>query len=295
MRVVSIKHGKKQLPPLAAAFLQRCERDERLQLIQLESQYPKHAIELAKNFCAQADVFIVIGGDGTLNEVVNGMLSVSEKTPSILLFRAGTGNDFSRYFKPISMEQSPNDVLSMPPTEVPLGQVQTEKELRYFINVADVGFGGNVVQTLEHARKILGPKISYFYAILWTFIRFRKKGMVLNEGLENTRFFMIAVCLGSTFGDGMVIAPGKSRWDSYFQIVQLRRIRVWHYLFYLGKLRKGKRIFHPEIKYHDASSLHIGGLGSELDAEIDGEPLRAKTFHFTLAETKLRFLNQRKN
>lgn len=293
-KIVAIKHGKKSIQPIVQSFLKRCELDKNISYSIYETQYPKHAIALARNLNQTIDALIVIGGDGTMNEVVNGLLSLNNTPPPILLIGAGTGNDFIRNFHPVNFTQNPLDIFQSIPSNIPIGKIQTENELRYFINIADIGFGGKVVSNLEKVRRITGSRIAYILAILWSFFNYNKKYMRIefNGMLKEEPFFMIAACLGSTFGDGMIIAPGKKRKDDHFQLVMLGKIKIWHYLFYFGKLRKGKRILHKEVSYNNTNGFSITGIETMLEAEVDGEAIKANSFYVSKANISIPLLNQ---
>ena len=297
MRVLTIKHGKKKLKPHVSAFFKRCEMDPAFHFSVKETQFPKHAETLVKEHRSSADVIVVVGGDGTINEVVNGLLSEPGDKPPLLLIEAGTGNDLLRNFEAISFDRPPIEIFNQPSSKLHIGQIKTEKELHYFVNIADVGFGGKVAETMEKMRVRWGALVSYVVAVIWAFFRYRNKSLSVkfNQLEEEKSFFMIAVCLGSTLGNGMVIAPGKKRRDGQFHVVRLGRIKIWHYLLYINKLMQGKRINHPEISYDETMNISISGEGCEIEAEVDGERLSETRFTFTLAPNPIYILNTYKH
>ncbi len=146
----------------------------------------KHAIDLAlesaENGC---DYMIAVGGDGTLHEVINGLLQSSlpaHEYPIIGLLPCGSANDFARTAHVSdSMEDLVHLIETHTAQKIDLGQIVLEQtgEVRYFINIAGAGLGGEVVQKMEQSSGMLGPGLNYFRHIFTGFLRYIKKEVTL--------------------------------------------------------------------------------------------------------------------
>jgi YegS/Rv2252/BmrU family lipid kinase len=292
MKISFILHGQRKLKRIHREFISRCQKMPGFVCTFTYTTSGGHAIELAKEAKSSADVVIVHGGDGLLNEVINGLCSIPGKHPKLLILPGGTGNDFCRNFAPIDLIQ-PLEVFGRPGTPVTIPYLKTEGALRFFINIADLGFGGAVVASLNAYRQRFGPSASYFLAILKTFTHYKAQELELsfNGKTQTQPFFMIALCNGAVFGNGLTIAPGKHPRSAHFQAVLLGRVSLWDYLWHLPKLIRGKRIVHPEIHYHETTSLTIRATSGTLSGETDGELILGTSFEFGLSEHIISVLN----
>ena len=141
-----------------------------------ETQHAQHAIELASNAVNEKfDYILAAGGDGTLNQVLNGALlnQQNESTlPAIGIIPLGTGNDFAKMcdLKPDANQISKLLTRNNPqPTDI--GKLICRNEngetiTRYFINVCSLGMGPEAVRRLLKSDRSLGPTITYLKAIL---------------------------------------------------------------------------------------------------------------------------------
>ena len=117
--------------------------------------YSGHAIQLAKEYSINGfDLILAVGGDGTFNEVINGVL-LSEKLNTIVgLIPNGTGNDFCRA-QALTFDKYRilNAIKNRNYTLFDLGKVNQNTKVRYFINVMDIGFGGFATHILDRQRR----------------------------------------------------------------------------------------------------------------------------------------------
>jgi diacylglycerol kinase family enzyme len=148
--------------------------------------------------------------------------------------------------------------------------------VRYFDNIADLGFGGDVVARVNgvHLRKkILGGRLTFVLAILTTFITYRhKKIRVSWEGFHwEGKVLTLVVANGRYFGSGLGIAPEADVTDGQFEVVIFANLSILDYLKNTSKLRRAERVEHPEIFYHRAKEVLVEPLGSRVIVEADGE------------------------
>lgn len=235
-----------------------------------------------------AEHIIAVGGDGTLNEVVNGFFENDLPiNPSAVLSHicSGTGCDFNRSFSSSrDFYTKINSIAEGEARRIDVGRVRYhndrtgETEIRYFINSASCGLSGATCRTVNSLVfwKKLGGKIAFQWGVISTLLRYKSKKLRLrvddhyDEVLEaNT----IAVCNGRFFGGGMQIAPEALLDDGVFDIIAIRKLSLfqvlkWFPLIYRGThLKKkdmvvalrGKKVSIEPCQPEDAALFEIDG------------------------------------
>lgn len=280
MKVVFIVNNKNKRAVRVLPELERCCRQTSPAPVQfLLTRRKKHAIDLARRAAENGcDYIIAVGGDGTLHEVINGLLQSSlpaPKCPAIGLLPCGSANDFART---AHISDSVEDLLNLIQThttqKIDLGQILLKQtgEVRYFINIAGAGLGGEVVQKMEQSSGLLGPGLNYFWHIFAGFLRYIKKEVTCTGGSWKWQgpLLQMAVANGRCFGNALCVAPDARLDDGLFQITIFGDLSVWDYLKNLRNLKKGVRIDHPEVTYHKTKEILLESK-SPLHIEADGE------------------------
>jgi YegS/Rv2252/BmrU family lipid kinase len=291
--ITCIKHGAKKIRAEHLEFVEACQEDANLSVSVLTTTHPKHAFELAQMAKTNAELIIILGGDGTINEVVNGLCSIPGENPTLFILPNGNGNDFIRNFSSTPLDKmSPAEILRQAPVEVRVPYLLTHNKKQFFINIADIGFGGHVVKNLNDYRKKHGHGFSYLLAILRTFRNHKAIpfSVEFNGQQKNQSYFMLAICHGSAFGKGLFIAPQKHPRDPHFQLVSLGQVSVWDYIKHVPQLYKGQPITHPEISYHETTKVIIKTQGQPTHCEIDGEYLESAFFEFGFSDSVVRVI-----
>ena len=280
MKVVFIVNSKNKRAVRVLPELERYYRQTNPGSVEfLPTRRKKHAIELARESAENGCCYMIaVGGDGTLHEVVNGLLQSglpAHKYPAIGLFPCGSANDFARTAQ---VSNSIEDLLKLIQThttqKIDLGQILLKQtgDVRYFINIAGAGLGGEVVQKMEQSSGLLGPGLNYFWHIFAGFLRYIKKEVTCtSDGWQwRGRLLQMAVANGRCFGNDLCVAPDARLDDGLFQVAIFGELSVWDYLKNLGKLKKGVRIDHPEVTYHKAKEVLLES-NAPLHIEADGE------------------------
>jgi diacylglycerol kinase (ATP) len=249
-----------------------------------------HATEIAREELDGGTRFLVaMGGDGTVHEVVNGMIEKDAPVdPDAVLgvVAAGTGSDFIKTF---GLPAMPGHAVahldgdeSFP---IDIGKITYRQDgadvVRYFPNIAEAGLGAAVVARAERLPRWLGPTV-YFFAF-WLTIRTHKQVAVVvdlvdrkYEGPMNN----LVVANGQFFGGGMKIAPKAAPTDGLLDI-QIDRVRKREAIAIVPKIYKGEHVPHPDIK--EAKRVRCS-ITSErpLPIEADGEVLGTTPATFEL-------------
>lgn len=293
MKNVSIiVHGRHGLNDLLKQFIDQYSLKYHLQ-VRLTAKNGD-----AKKFAKEAtehkhDIIIAAGGDGTINEVVNGMFTSKESKPDLLIIPIGTGNDFMLNRKIFQKPDQLFDAIqSTQRTKLDVGAISNGEKKHYFLNIADMGFGGATVHTLNKQRKYLSGKISYPIAILRTFFSYRKPTIAFESSTFNYtgKALMIAFCNSESFGSGIKIHPGADPSDQLMNITFLGKVSLFDYIRYLPKLKKGIRIGHPELHYFTVNESRISILHGTAPIEADGEPVNFTNATISLIPSSLQLI-----
>jgi len=295
-KTLFLMNGSKEVSKSLQRFLDSCSRILGDHYHFIRSKHEKELVEIARKNASEVDMIVGIGGDGTINEIINGLLqSEVSVLPVLAIIPCGTGNDLyqSSFFQTFQYDlfldaiTNPQYILS------DVGKMVTEHETRYFMNVADIGFGGSVVLSLNEFRQKYGPRFSYGLAILKTFIGFKRPHVSLTAGTFSYQgeLLLAAACNGSIFGNGLHIHPGASISDGKLNMTILAKVSLFDYVMNVYKVKRGKRIDHPEAHYFESNTLTLTSPDEEIHAETDGEYIRGKSFEISIIPQRLKILS----
>jgi YegS/Rv2252/BmrU family lipid kinase len=246
--------------------LDKCYSDKNIIL----TEYPGHATELAEQISDSDNTIVAVGGDGTIHEVLNGIMRrPAGDRSSIAVFPAGSANDFATAQ---GIEQSlKDDVDSLRSRLIDVGIIRNSMSQEFFINVADAGFGAEVVKSLT-SKRFLGPSFSYFRAITSTFLRYKPVRMsVESEDFSWTgKAYGVFTANSSQLGSGIVIDRNAKIDDGIFTVFIVGELTGIEYLLQISRLRNGKPPRNKKIQSFECSELTISAE-SDCSIEADGE------------------------
>lgn len=230
---------------------------------------PKEAIELAKEASKKYEVVVAVGGDGTVNEVVNGIVDTNAKLGIIPI---GSGNDFAKQMDLTYNLKKDLEILLEGKTKVvDLGLVNKR---HYFINGLGVGFDGEVAyhvrDFLKYARGFIGYLLSVFRTLA-TFKFNKVKFYVDEEKVKEEKILLIATCNGTTYGGGFKVAPSAKVDDGLFTICFISKMGKFYAVRNIHKILQGTHISMPEVSTYTGKNVKITSekvLFSQLDGEI---------------------------
>lgn len=260
------------------------------------TQAPNDAFDFAKQFCVDGFDFIIsYGGDGTLHQVVNGMLSIglqADQLPKLVILPRGSGNDYVRSVPAAkSMEDLAKALTSGHVKAVDVGHITYPESSinHYFINIADAGLGGDVAHRLGHFRIGLSARAMYHWSIIRSLLSYsaREVTVVMDEQEWTGCALSIVVANGKYFGSGLGIAPDADPSDGLFDVVVLGRLSIIEYVTYVKDIRSCKRIHHPEVFYFKSRNVQIQTGSKSLPLECDGEIYPATPVSFACLKQRL--------
>ncbi|MGC4022809.1 MAG: diacylglycerol kinase family lipid kinase [Cyclobacteriaceae bacterium] len=277
------------LPPLKQKF----------DVTVLETQYAQHAIELASNSIKEKfDYVIAAGGDGTLNQVLNGLLANQYKNlPTIGIIPLGTGNDFS---KTCDIKPDGNQIARLieqnDPKPTDVGKIlccdeNGNKHERYFINVCSMGMGPEVVKRLMNSDRSLGPLLTYLKSITQTFFTHQPQPISIESPnwKWNGKARVVAIANGKSFGNSMYIAPDAKPDDGVLSTFVAGELPLLKFLFYLQKIKSAKKINDHQIIYSECSSVEITSPDPCL-VEAEGELMGWLPMKIEILAKRIKFL-----
>ncbi|NOT75181.1 MAG: diacylglycerol kinase family lipid kinase [Cyclobacteriaceae bacterium] len=265
----------------------------------LETQYSGHAEEIAsKATLEKASVILAAGGDGTLHQVINGVLkSNSTDLPLVGLIPLGSANDFART---CSLTSDPKKIIALLKSNQPkltdIGKIECldpsgKSTLRYFINACSVGMGPAVVMKLQKSNKSLGPKLSYLVSIISVFFSLRPQEVEYktSERSWKGKARVIAIANGRTFGDAIYIAPEAIQDDGLLNSFVVGEVPLLKFLMYLQAIKGKKKIIHPNIFYQTTSEAFLSSPDT-CALEAEGELVGQLPAKITILPSAIRFV-----
>lgn len=278
------------------------------ELRRYRTRHAGHGITLAEQAIREgATVLISLGGDGTLNEVVNGLMQAQQRlSPAdgqqlrLCAMSGGTGNDFLRSiggasdFDAILAAIEADRVRHLDAGHVRF-QTRAGPQERYFINITDLGMGGLIAQRLHRYPKWLGSQLPYQLAILRTFFTYRHQRLALRAANweEDVSVMSLVAANGRYFGSGLGIAPQARPDDGQLAIVILGNISIWDYLRHLPQLRRCEPIDHPEVHYTSVTEIELTGNQQPLPIDMDGEYIGTTPMHIQICPGIVPWLDTR--
>ena len=245
-----------------------------------------HAIELARGAVeAGCELIVALGGDGTLNEVVNGLVADGKAINSnaqLGFITSGTGADFVRTLGlPRDPLASARHLAQASGTRaIDLGEIVYRsggKELhRYFANVVGMGFDGEVIERTERGGKHVSGTIPYLSALVTTVFRYKNKDVTLqiDDRTMQGRMNSVIACNGQYFGGGMRVGPHAALDDGKLDVIVLGDFSVFEVLSNTPKIYNGTHLTHPKVSEHRGTTVKVESrqrMLIEADGELIGE------------------------
>lgn len=261
-----------------------------------------HASIIARNMIKEGySKIIVVGGDGTMNEVINGLFAQERiNTTEVMLgmISVGTGNDWARMFNiPSDYEEAVLTIKQQKTFIQDAGLVSYRKNgkewKRYFINIAGMGFGARVTERSNRMkdRGKSGPFL-YFYNIFYSLLRYRAQQAEIEiDGITYDRsIFSMNVGIGKYNGGGMIQVPHAIADDGLYSITLIKRIGKLNVLANIKRLYNGSITTHSKVETYMAKSIQIDGP-TRLQIETDGETLGHGPMNFQIIPRSVRVIS----
>lgn len=247
-----------------------------------ETQAAGQAETLARQAADQGRSVIIVGGDGTLHEGVNGLLA-SQKKVGLGIVAAGSGNDFA--WNTLQLPHDPAQALERAfhgrLTAVDAGRVNG----RYFANAFSVGLDADIAEAAQHLRRwpLMSGQRLYYSAtlkqLLFGYHRCPWLSFTLDGAAPHarSRYILLAVNNGPTYGAGFRINPTADHTDGLFAVCAIRYTPLLRALRLLPVVKRGEHQQIPEATFLQARVIQIESQ-DPVQMQMDGETMLARRF-----------------
>lgn len=225
------------------------------------------ATRLAQSYKDEENIIYAVGGDGTLSEVLNGVVGTKNR---IGIIPAGSGNDFYRTVKELGKTEIESDV----------GVING----KYFLNIACVGIDAEVANNVPlMKKKNVKVKNLYTASILYTFTHFKFKQIHFKsqEKDEKGNFTILSICNGRYYGGGYNISPKASLEDNYFDVYYINKLRLPSIVNLLLKLKKGKLEQDKRTNHFKTNNITVTSE-EPIRFNVDGETIENTKFEIKI-------------
>ncbi|HJT59274.1 MAG TPA: diacylglycerol kinase family protein [Ktedonobacteraceae bacterium] len=267
------------------AIVQERVKYERAQYV--ETTTPWQAKELALEAAREGRSIIVVGGDGSVHEVANGMLAAGRRV-ALGIVAAGSGNDFA--WNTLKLPRDPAAAMERAfngqPVDVDVGRIND----RYFVNSFSVGLDADIAVAANRLKKyplMQGARLYYtstlkqllfgYHHCPWLSFEVIRDEQEPVRNMPERRYVLVAITNGPTYGAGFRINPSADHKDGLFDVCYIRHMPLLRALQLLPIVQKGQHKDEPEITFELVRSIHIESR-KPVNAQMDGETLSAMRF-----------------
>lgn len=262
---------------------------------------PGDAIDIASKAVEESyDYIMSVGGDGTVNEIINGMLSskTKERKTKLIIYPLGTGSDLSRALnlphdiKKFSALIAREKIRTIKAVEANFLNHNQQPEKRYFLNIADCGMGAEVAKKLNKSSKTIDGSLSYLLKIFQTLFKYRNKEIKIETDtnlIYQGKVNMVIIAHGNYFGGGIKIAPEADLFGDKLNLIILKDFSKVGIILNLIKGYTGKHLDHPLVDSYLVEKVKISAV-EKAELELDGESIGSTDAEFKISEKKISIL-----
>jgi YegS/Rv2252/BmrU family lipid kinase len=260
------------------------------------TQFSKHEIELVQNAIQQGFRNIIsVGGDGTLHNIVNGVMMqryVKSSDITIAVLPIGTGNDWIKTYNIPNNIKKAIDIISERKTILQdIGQIEIATgKISYFNNVAGLGYDGYIAKKLQELKRL--GSISYLIAGIYGFLFYKKSifKIAMNQTIIETTCLMTMVSICKFSGGGMQFSKKGDPIDGLFDITIVKNITLLDLILNIKKLYNGKIVAHPKVATYKTNKIIVDPQNLKPFIQADGELIGTGTATFSLIEKGIHFV-----
>jgi YegS/Rv2252/BmrU family lipid kinase len=239
-----------------------------------ETEGPGHAVELARDAAAAgARRVVAAGGDGTVHEVANGLMSADDP-PALGLIPIGTGNDFVKMIPGTATRAQAFVTLATGiESPVDVGIARWDGRVEHFINAMGTGIDVEVVRQMRRSDWLPGTMI-YLAALIRALAHYRPLPVRIDvDGTTSAGTIMIlAVCNGPSIGGAFLVCPGARPDDGVLDACIVRELPLHRIIRVVPRVMRGTHSGQPGVSLHRGVSFNLRTEdGRPLPFQLDGE------------------------
>ncbi|MDH5397781.1 MAG: diacylglycerol kinase family lipid kinase [Cyclobacteriaceae bacterium] len=252
--------------------------------LQLTTKARNAKIVVEEHFTPYFTHVIMAGGDGTINEGLNGLPDFDRPFGVI---PCGSGNDFAKYIDiGHHLEDHLETVISNQILEVDVGLCND----RRFVNGVGLGFDGQIVYNMENSNTWIHGHAAYYYHVIRILGSYKERRLrLVIDGKQYVEDILILIMgNGSTFGGGFKLAPQADITDGLLSICIVRKVAPLMRFFYINRMKSGTHATVPGVEFMKAREVYIEE--ADIMGQIDGELTDPLPLHLRMAKEKLKVL-----
>ncbi len=250
----------------------------------LQSETPESVERLAKMMCENGyHTMVVVGGDGSLNRMVNAIMENRDKLPDDFAFSVipnGSGNDFSRFWG-VSVDdykQVIDGIIARKTRRIDVGTCiymdDGIPQRRYFLNCINIGLGARLIKTMIDATHIIGSnKLSFASAFINRIFERKQFNMVLKIETETITGNYMSICIGNCHGYGQT--PNSVPYNGLLDVSLITRPEWWQLFEGFWLLGKGRFLNYKNVHPSRARQIRVENIDKAL-VSLDGVVLQSK-------------------
>jgi diacylglycerol kinase (ATP) len=235
------------------------------------------------------DRVIVVGGDGTVQEVVNGLLSAGEPA-EMGIVPLGSGNDLARSIGlPVELASAWKIAIGHATRRIDVAHARNGSGAeRWFASAGGIGFDAQVAAAMADRSGWQAGRAGYLLTTLAELRRFdnRRVRLTIDGATETADVLFVAIANGAYYGGGMRIAPGASIDDGQLDVCVVGDISRLTVLQQLPNLYRGTHVNHPAVSMRSGTIVEAEGDG-DTRIHLDGEPFGALPLQVTISHRAL--------
>jgi len=266
-------HGGKKLGPRLLNRVKPLFEAKGIELFVVETTFAGHAKELANQLnITEYDGFIGIGGDGTLHEIINGMLSRHDgrKIP-IGIIPGGSGNSYMHDLQLTDPLKAAKAIINGKTRSLDTAKVEVNHIIKYSNNMIGWGLVTDVGNQAEHFRWLGTNRYTILSVVEVLRHKSRPATLIMDDKKIEDEFIFIIACNSIHVGKGMKMAPKARLDDGLIDLIVIRSgVSRTRLLQVLPKLFDGSHINEPELEYYQTSQFSLIPETDEI-LNIDGE------------------------
>ena len=239
------------------------------------TEYSNHAKDICQNIKGYKNL-IVVGGDGTFNECINGLMNNESNSPTLGLLPGGTGNAFMHDLQAVTYKDAIKLILNGNTKKIDVLKLQFVDKVEYAINIVGWGMVADI-NILSEKLRFLGPPRYTISSIYYVFNKKYRQATINIDGNKKTDNYLFILNLNTIHtGKGMKAAPNAVLNDGLLDIIIIKsNITKFQLLKLLPKIFTGKHILSNKVEYLQAKKISIKPQVDEI-LNIDGE-MKCKT------------------
>lgn len=258
------------------------------------SERPGHLSELARAAAdGGAKLLVVVGGDGALHEVANGIAGRSDVEVAVVM--RGTGMDFARTYRiPTKTEAAFDVARSGAARTIDLARVtyrawSGEEAVDHLVNVGSIGMSADVARRANARTKVLGGKTTFFLTLVEVFARWRNVPMRVRVGdeLREGKMTSAVVANGQYHGGAMWLAPEAKPDDGLLDVLVIGDITKADFVRSVRRIYRGTHLTHPKIELLRGPEVEVDA-DEPVPLELDGEQPGSTPARFEIVPGALR-------